>query len=49
MGVVVEGIETAQELDYFEGLGGISIEVQGFFISHPLDSEKATQWIQSTI
>jgi diguanylate cyclase (GGDEF)-like protein len=49
MGVIVEGIETAQELDYFEGLGGSSIEVQGFFISHPLDSEKATQWIQSNI
>jgi len=49
MGIIVEGIETAQELDYFEGIGGSSIEVQGFFISHPLDSEKATQWIQSTI
>lgn len=49
MGIVVEGVETAQELDYFEGLGGSSIEVQGFFISHPLDSERATQWIQSNI
>jgi EAL domain-containing protein (putative c-di-GMP-specific phosphodiesterase class I) len=48
MGIIVEGVETAQELDYFEGIGGSSIEVQGFFISHPLDSEKATQWIQST-
>ncbi len=49
MGIIVEGVETAQELDYFEGLGGSSIEVQGFFISHPLDSERATQWIQSNI
>lgn len=49
MGIVIEGVETLQELEYFEALGGISIEVQGYFISHPLDSEKATQWIQSTI
>jgi len=49
MGIVVEGIETSEELDYFESLGGSSIEVQGYFISHPLDSEKATRWIQSTI
>jgi len=49
MGIVVEGVETAQELDYFEGLGGSTIEVQGFYISHPLDSERATQWIQSNI
>ncbi|GBO52253.1 diguanylate cyclase/phosphodiesterasewith PAS/PAC sensor [Pseudanabaena sp. lw0831] len=48
MGIVIEGVETSQELDYFETLGGSSIEVQGYFISHPLDSEKATQWIQST-
>ncbi len=48
MGIVIEGVETSQELDYFEALGGSSIEVQGYFISHPLDSEKATQWIQST-
>jgi diguanylate cyclase (GGDEF)-like protein len=48
MGVVIEGVETSQELDYFETLGGSSIEVQGYFISHPLDSEKATEWIQST-
>jgi diguanylate cyclase (GGDEF)-like protein len=48
MGIVVEGVETSQELDYFEGLGGSSIEVQGFFISHPLDSDRATQWIRST-
>jgi diguanylate cyclase (GGDEF)-like protein len=46
MGIVVEGVETSQELDYFEALGGSSIEVQGYFISHPLDFEKATQWIQ---
>ncbi|MCY7332618.1 MAG: GGDEF domain-containing protein [Pseudanabaena sp. CAN_BIN31] len=49
MGIVVEGVETAQELDYFEGLGGSSIDIQGYFISHPLDSAKATEWIQSTI
>ena len=49
MGIVVEGVETAQELDYFEGLGGSDIDVQGYFISHPLDSAKATEWIQSTI
>ncbi|MBD2176315.1 bifunctional diguanylate cyclase/phosphodiesterase [Pseudanabaena sp. FACHB-1998] len=48
MGIVVEGVETLEELDYFEGLGGSSIEVQGYFISHPLDSEKATQWIQQS-
>ena len=48
IGIVIEGVETSQELDYFEMLGGSSIEVQGYFISHPLDSEKATQWIQST-
>ena len=48
MGVVIEGVETSQELDYFEAIGGSSIEVQGYFISHPLDSEKATQWIQLT-
>jgi diguanylate cyclase (GGDEF)-like protein len=48
MGIVIEGVETSQELDYFEMLGGSSIEVQGYFISHPLDSEKATQWIRST-
>jgi diguanylate cyclase (GGDEF)-like protein len=48
IGIVIEGVETSQELDYFEALGGSSIEVQGYFISHPLDSEKATQWIQST-
>lgn len=47
MGVVIEGVETAQELDYFESLGGSSIEVQGFFISHPLDSKMATDWIYS--
>ncbi|NUN63376.1 EAL domain-containing protein [Pseudanabaena biceps] len=47
MGVVIEGVETAQELDYFESLGGSSIEVQGFFISHPLDSKMATEWIHS--
>jgi len=49
MGIVVEGVETSEELDYFESLGGSSIEVQGYFISHPLDTEKATQWIQTTI
>ncbi|PZO40619.1 MAG: hypothetical protein DCF19_12080 [Pseudanabaena frigida] len=49
MGIVVEGVETVEELDYFEGLGGSTIEIQGYFISRPLDSDKATQWIQSTI
>ncbi len=49
IGIVVEGVETAQELDYFEGSGGSSIDVQGYFISHPLDSIKATEWIQSTV
>jgi EAL domain-containing protein (putative c-di-GMP-specific phosphodiesterase class I) len=49
MGIVVEGVETSEELDYFETSGGSSIEVQGYFISHPLDAEKATQWIQTTI
>lgn len=49
MGIVVEGIETSEELDYFESLGGSSIEVQGYFISHPLDTEKATRWIQTTM
>ncbi len=47
MGIVVEGVETSEELDYFEDLGGSSIDVQGYFISHPLSSEKATEWIQS--
>jgi len=49
MGIVVEGIETAQELGYFEDIGGSHIELQGFFISHPLDSERATQWIHSSM
>ncbi|MBD2186836.1 putative bifunctional diguanylate cyclase/phosphodiesterase [Pseudanabaena mucicola] len=48
MGIVIEGVETAQELGYFEELGGSCIDIQGFFISHPLDSHKATQWIEST-
>ena len=49
MGIVIEGVETSEELDYFESSGGSSIEVQGYFISHPLDAEMATQWIQTTI
>ncbi|ELS31665.1 putative bifunctional diguanylate cyclase/phosphodiesterase [Pseudanabaena biceps] len=49
MGVIIEGVETAQELNYFEGLGGSSIEVQGYFISHPLDIQKATEWIQASM
>ncbi|PZU96769.1 MAG: hypothetical protein DCE90_08995 [Pseudanabaena sp.] len=49
MGVVVEGVETAQELNYFEDIGGSHIEIQGFFISHPLDCERATQWIRSSL
>lgn len=49
MGIIVEGVETSEELEYFESLGGSSIEVQGYFISHPLDTDKATQWIQTTI
>ena len=49
MGVVIEGIETSEELDYFQELGGSAIQVQGYFISHPLSIEKATQWIQTTI
>jgi predicted signal transduction protein with EAL and GGDEF domain len=48
MGIVVEGVETSQEADYFEALGGRSIELQGYFISRPLDTEKATEWIQSS-
>jgi diguanylate cyclase (GGDEF)-like protein len=47
MKIVVEGVETSQEIDYFEGLGDQSIELQGFFISHPLDKDKATEWIRS--
>ncbi|OIP74864.1 MAG: hypothetical protein AUK48_08925 [Oscillatoriales cyanobacterium CG2_30_44_21] len=49
MGIVVEGVETAQELNYFEDIGGSRIEIQGFFISHPLDSDRATQWICSSL
>ncbi len=49
MGIIVEGVETSEELDYFESIGGSSIEVQGYFISHPMEPEKATQWIQTTI
>ncbi len=48
MGIVIEGIETSEELDYFEGLGGTSIDVQGYFISRPLELEQATEWIQSS-
>jgi diguanylate cyclase (GGDEF)-like protein len=47
MGIVIEGIETSEELDYFEGLGGTSIDVQGYFISRPLELAQATEWIQS--
>jgi diguanylate cyclase (GGDEF)-like protein len=49
MGIVVEGIETAEELDYFENVGGASISVQGFLISHPLDSDKATTWLENQL
>ena len=48
MGIVIEGIETSEELDYFEGLGGTSIDVQGYFISRPLELAQATEWIQSS-
>ena len=47
MGIVVEGVETSEEVDYFEGIGGNSIELQGYFISHPLDRDKATEWIKN--
>ncbi len=49
MGIVVEGIETTEELDYFENIGGSSIGVQGYLISHPLDSHKATLWLEKQI
>jgi diguanylate cyclase (GGDEF)-like protein len=48
IGIVVEGVETAEEADYFESMGGSSIELQGYFISKPLDKNKATEWIQSS-
>ena len=46
IGVVVEGVETSEELNYFENIGGSSIDIQGYFISIPLNSEGATEWIQ---
>ena len=48
MGIVVEGVETSEEADYFESVGGSSIELQGYFISRPLDKDKATEWIESS-
>lgn len=49
MGIVVEGVETAEELDYFENVGGSSIGIQGYLISHPLDSQKATIWLANQL
>ncbi|MEI6327670.1 MAG: bifunctional diguanylate cyclase/phosphodiesterase [Pseudanabaena sp. ELA645] len=46
IGIVIEGVETLEELNYFENIGGSSIDIQGYFISIPLDSEGATEWIQ---
>jgi EAL domain-containing protein (putative c-di-GMP-specific phosphodiesterase class I) len=46
IGIVVEGIETSEELNYFENIGGTSIDIQGYFISVPLDREGATEWIK---
>jgi len=46
IGIVIEGVETLEELKYFENIGGSSIDIQGYFISIPLDSKRATEWIQ---
>jgi diguanylate cyclase (GGDEF)-like protein len=46
IGIVVEGVETLEELNYFENIGGSSIDIQGYFISIPLNRESATEWIQ---
>jgi diguanylate cyclase (GGDEF)-like protein len=46
IGIVIEGVETLEELNYFENIGGSSIDIQGYFISVPLNSERATEWIQ---
>jgi diguanylate cyclase (GGDEF)-like protein len=49
MGIVVEGVETQDELSYFEDLGGSSIDIQGYLISHPLSNTKATEWFRNSI
>jgi diguanylate cyclase (GGDEF)-like protein len=49
IGIVVEGVETLEELNYFENIGGSSIDIQGYFISIPLNSERATKWIQEAV
>jgi diguanylate cyclase (GGDEF)-like protein/PAS domain S-box-containing protein len=47
MKVTAEGIETAEQLEQLEALECES--AQGFFLSRPLDSEKATEILRQTV
>ncbi|WP_330484175.1 bifunctional diguanylate cyclase/phosphodiesterase [Tumidithrix elongata] len=47
IGIVAEGVETAEQLDCFTQMGNQS--VQGYYISKPLESSAANSWIRSTL
>ena len=45
LSVIVEGVESRNDLDKVLELGGE--EIQGFFFSRPIDSRKLGEWLQS--
>ncbi|CAN1208770.1 hypothetical protein TUMEXPCC7403_01015 [Tumidithrix helvetica PCC 7403] len=47
IGIVAEGVETAEQLECFTQMGNQS--VQGYYISKPLESSAANNWIRSTL
>jgi EAL domain-containing protein (putative c-di-GMP-specific phosphodiesterase class I) len=43
MGVVAEGVETAEQMEFLRGCGGTV--VQGYYLARPMPQAALTEWI----